>query len=318
MASTPLKSSIELSAVIPVFNEAGTIGLFYATLKKILTAAGLSYEILFVNDGSTDETMARLLEFREEDPRVKIIDLSRNFGKEIALTAGLDFSKGDAVIPMDADLQDPPEVIPELVSKWKEGYDVVYATRKKRKGDPFIKKCGAFFFYRIIRKITSVEIPPDTGDFRLISRPIVETLKTVRERHRFMKGLFSWVGFRQTSIFFDREPRRDGQTKWNYWKLWNFALEGITSFSYIPLQIASYFGLSVSIFAFIYAIFIIFLKVIHGIAIPGYASLIVAVLFLGGIQLLTLGILGEYIGRIYDETKQRPLYLIKKTSGFEE
>ncbi len=309
--------SPQLSLIVPVYNESSNLDLFYERVLKVLKPLNLSYEILFIDDGSKDDSLEKLLEIRGRDSKVKVVQFSRNFGKEIAVSAGLDLAEGKAAIPIDADLQDPPELIPSLLEKWKEGYDVVYAKRTKRMGESWLKRWTASLFYRLIAKMTNIDIPEDAGDYRLLSRAAVEQLKRLRERHRFMKGLFTWVGFKQTAVFFERDPRYSGKTKWNYWKLWNFAIEGITSFSYIPLQAASYLGLLVSVFAFFYGVFIIVFKLLHGIAVPGYASLMAAVLFLGGIQLLTLGILGEYIGRIYDEVKQRPLYVIHKTYGFD-
>ena len=307
----------QLSLIVPVYNESSNLDLFYERVLKVLKPLNLSYEILFIDDGSKDDSLEKLLEIRGRDSNVKVVQFSRNFGKEIAVSAGLDLAEGKAAIPIDADLQDPPELIPSLIEKWKAGYDVVYAKRTKRMGESWLKRWTASLFYRLIAKMTNIDIPEDAGDYRLLSRAAVEQLKRLRERHRFMKGLFTWVGFKQTAVFFERDPRYSGKTKWNYWKLWNFAIEGITSFSYIPLQAASYLGLLVSVFAFFYGVFIIVFKLLHGIAVPGYASLMAAVLFLGGIQLLTLGILGEYIGRIYDEVKQRPLYVIHKTYGFD-
>ncbi len=309
--------SPQLSLIVPVYNESSNLDLFHERVLKVLKPLNLSYEILFIDDGSKDDSLEKLLEIRGRDSNVKVVQFSRNFGKEIAVSAGLDLAEGKAAIPIDADLQDPPELIPSLLEKWKEGYDVVYAKRTKRMGESWLKRWTASLFYRLIAKMTNIDIPEDAGDYRLLSRAAVEQLKRLRERHRFMKGLFTWVGFKQTAVFFERDPRYSGKTKWNYWKLWNFAIEGITSFSYIPLQAASYLGLLVSVFAFFYGVFIIAFKLLHGIAVPGYASLMAAVLFLGGIQLLTLGILGEYIGRIYDEVKQRPLYVIHKTYGFD-
>ena len=309
--------SPQLSLIVPVYNESSNLDLFYERVLKVLKPLNLSYEILFIDDGSKDDSLEKLLEIRGRDSNVKVVQFSRNFGKEIAVSAGLDLAEGKAAIPIDADLQDPPELIPSLIEKWKAGYDVVYAKRTKRMGESWLKRWTASLFYRLIAKMTNIDIPEDAGDYRLLSRAAVEQLKRLRERHRFMKGLFTWVGFKQTAVFFERDPRYSGKTKWNYWKLWNFAIEGITSFSYIPLQAASYLGLLVSVFAFFYGVFIIAFKLLHGIAVPGYASLMAAVLFLGGIQLLTLGILGEYIGRIYDEVKQRPLYVIHKTYGFD-
>ncbi|MBW2069351.1 MAG: glycosyltransferase family 2 protein [Deltaproteobacteria bacterium] len=304
-----------LSIVVPMYNESENVWPFYERLKKVLDQIGESYEIICVNDGSTDDTIEKLLKLRELDPNVKIIDFSRNFGKEIALTAGIDFSSGEAVIPIDADLQDPPEIIPELVSKWREGYDVVYATRLSREGESYIKRLTATLFYRIAQKVMHINIPKDTGDFRLVSRAVVETLKEMRERNRFMKGLFAWVGFPHSVVYYRREKRHGGKTKWNYWRLWNFALEGITSFSYIPLQIATYFGFVVALLSFVYALFIVIRTLLFGIKVPGYASTITIILFLGGVQLICIGILGEYIGRIYTEVKRRPLYVIRRKYG---
>lgn len=304
------------SLVVPVYNEAPNVGPFYERVARVMQGLGEPYEIIFVNDGSQDDTLERILALAGEDPRVKVIDLSRNFGKEIALTAGIDYATGEAVIPIDADLQDPPELIPELVAKWREGYDVVYATRREREGEGWLKRATAHLFYRVVEKIAPIKIPRDTGDFRLMSRPVVEALKRLRERNRFMKGLFTWVGFKQTAVYYRRERRHAGKTKWNYWKLWNFALEGITSFSYLPLQFATYFGLTVALFAFIYALFIVIRTLLFGRDVPGYPSLITVILFLGGVQLFAIGILGEYIGRIYSEVKQRPLYIVRGRYGF--
>lgn len=258
-----------------------------------------------------------LLEQQKRDPNIKILDLSRNFGKEIALSAGIENTRGEAVIPIDADLQDPPELIAALVTKWKEGYDVVYATRMKREGESFFKRATAGVFYRLIGKLTPVKIPENAGDFRVLSRPAVEALKSLKERHRFMKGLFSWIGFKQTAVLFNREPRHGGKTKWNYWKLWNFALEGITSFSHVPLQVASYLGFLISSISILYGAFLFMRTLLFGNPVPGYPSLMVAMLFLGGVQLMTLGVIGEYIGRIYDESKQRPLYIVRERYGFD-
>ncbi len=244
------------------------------------------------------------------DPRVAIIDLSRNFGKEIALTAGLDHARGDAVIVIDADLQDPPELIPELVAKWQEGYDVVYARRTARDGETLLKKTTAKLFYRFIQGINRVKIPADTGDFRLLSRRAVDALKQLRETHRFMKGLFAWIGFPQVAVNYRRDPRFAGKTKWNYWQLWNFALEGITSFTITPLKIATYVGLFTACGSFAYALFVIYKTLAYGDPVQGYPSMMVVVLFLGGVQLMTLGVIGEYLGRMFNETKRRPLYFI--------
>jgi glycosyltransferase involved in cell wall biosynthesis len=307
-----------VSIIVPVFNESSNIMEFYFRITHVMNQTGYGYEVVFINDGSKDDTLDKLHGICEKDHRIKIIDLSRNFGKEIALTAGLDNCRGDAVIPIDADLQDPPEVILELLAKWEEGYDVVYATRTKRDGESSMKKVTAHLFYRFIKRLTPISIPQDTGDFRIMSRKVVNALKELREQHRFMKGLFSWVGFRQTSISYRREPRYAGKTKFNYWKLWNFALEGITSFSFMPLQVATYLGFAISFFAMAFALYLFISTLLNGNPVPGYPSLMVAILFLGGVQLTTLGIIGEYIGRIYNESKGRPLYFIQNMIGHEE
>lgn len=310
-----MKASQVLSIVVPVYNETENIGPFYERLKKVLDNIGESYEIICVNDGSTDATLENLLKLREKDSNIKVVDLSRNFGKEIALTAGLDFSSGMAVIPIDADLQDPPELIPQLVAKWKEGYEVVYAVRKSRLGESLFKKLTAHLFYRLAEKIMDINIPRDTGDFRLMDRSAVDPLKNMRERNRFMKGLFAWVGFKQVAIYYERDPRHKGKTKWNFFKLLNFAIEGITSFSYVPLRLATYIGLVIALMSFFYAAYIMISTLIYGNPVPGYPSLITIILFLGGVQLICIGILGEYMGRIYNEVKQRPVYIIRKTFG---
>jgi glycosyltransferase involved in cell wall biosynthesis len=265
-------------------------------------------EIVYVNDGSQDGTLLTVTGFG--DPRVAVIDLSRNFGKEVAMTAGLDHSCGDAVIVIDADLQDPPELIPELIAKWQDGFDVVYARRTVRDGESFLKKTTAGLFYRAIQFLSRIKIPQDTGDFRLLSRRAVDALKQLREQHRFMKGLFTWIGYPQIAVYYRRDRRFAGRTKWSYWRLWNFALEGITSFSIGPLKIATYMGLLTAFGAFSYAAFVIYKTVAYGEPVRGYPSLMVVVLFLGGVQLISLGIIGEYLGRMFDETKRRPLYLI--------
>jgi polyisoprenyl-phosphate glycosyltransferase len=308
--------NIEISIVIPLYNEEPNIDYLFNRLEGILDHLGLQYEMVCVNDGSKDNTLDCLIKHHYRNSAIKVINLSRNFGKEIALTAGIDYAGGAAVIPIDADLQDPPELIGELIEKWREGYDVVYATRRSRKGESWFKRFTANAFYRVIGRMSNVSIPRDTGDFRLLDRKVVEALKQLPESTRFMKGLFAWVGFKQTSVLFDRQPRYKGKTQWNYWRLWNFAVDGITSFSSIPLKVWSYVGLAIAVPSFLYASFIILQTLIHGIVTPGYASLMVVILFMGGIQLLTLGIIGEYLGRIYEESKQRPLYLIRDCYGF--
>ncbi len=300
-----------ISIVAPVFNEETVIQTFYDQLCAVIDEIDSRFEIIFVDDGSRDSSPALLNRLKQQDARVAVIALSRNFGKEIALTAGLDHSHGDAVIVIDTDLQDPPQLITQLIAEWRNGYDVVYAQRVTRAGESWFKKITAHHFYRLIQRLSHIRIPADTGDFRLLSRRAVEALGRLRERHRFMKGLFAWIGYPQKAVQYDRLPRRAGQSKWNYWRLWNFALEGITSFSTAPLRIATYFGLAVALLAFIYGAFIIYDTLVHGNPVPGYPSLMVVVLFLGGIQLIGIGIIGEYLGRLYDEAKQRPLYLVK-------
>lgn len=302
---------VELSVVAPMYNEAENLTYFFERVTKVLQKLNLSYEIVCVNDGSRDATLAGLLAQREKNPAIKVVDLSRNFGKDIALTAGIDHATGAAVIPIDSDLQDPPELIEELVKKWREGFEVVYATRRSRQGESMFKRATAVLFYKLFDRLTDVKMPRNTGDFRLIDRKAVEALKRLPERNRFLKGLFAWVGFRQTAVLYDREPRHAGTTKWNYWRLWNFALDGITGFSSIPLRVWTYVGMLISSCAFLYALFLIIRTFVHGKDWPGYASTMVAILFLGGIQLITLGVLGEYLARIYNEVKGRPLYLVR-------
>lgn len=308
---------VKISVVVPLYNEEENIAALFRRLLAVLEALNTSYEIVCVNDGSRDNTLKNLVEYHQRHPQIKVVNLSRNFGKDIAMSAGIDYSQGMAVIPIDADLQDPPELIAEMIEKWHEGYDVVYASRRVRIGESWFKRFTAGGFYQVINKLSRVPIPPNTGDFRLIDRRVVESIKKMPERQRFMKGIFAWVGYKQTSILFDREPRYQGQTKWNYWKLWNFAIDGITSFSFLPLKVWTYVGFIIAFISLVYASFLMIRTIILGIDVPGYASLMVAVLFLGGIQLLTLGIIGEYIGRVYEEVKGRPLYLVRDCYGFE-
>jgi polyisoprenyl-phosphate glycosyltransferase len=308
--------SVEISVIIPFYNESSSIKPLFSRLTPILKQLKTGYEIICINDGSLDKTFETLVDFNQQDPAIKIISLSRNFGKEVALTAGLDYASGAAVIPLDADLQDPPELIAQLIAKWREGYDVVYATRRSRQGETWFKKISAKAFYRTISSMSHVPIPANTGDFRLLDRRVVEALKKLPERTRFMKGLFAWVGYKQTAVFFDREPRYSGKTTWNYWKLWNFALDGIISFSFLPLKVWSYVGIGISLISLVYALMLVVRTLIFGVDVPGYASLMVAILFLGGIQLITLGVLGEYLGRVYEEVKGRPLYLVREEYGF--
>ncbi|MDT3428091.1 glycosyltransferase involved in cell wall biosynthesis [Paenibacillus forsythiae] len=311
-------NNFSLSIIVPMYNEGENVSVFYEKITQILVSHNYDYKIICINDGSKDDTMERLRQLANHDKRVKVINLSRNFGKEIAMSAGLNYSKADIVIPIDADLQDPPEVIPLLIEKWKEGYDVVYATRKKRDGETWLKKATAHTFYRVMGKVTRFEIPADTGDFRLMTKQVVDALNQLPEQHRFMKGLFSWVGFKQTSVTYYREPRYAGKSSFNYWKLWNFAIEGITSFSFAPLQIATYLGLLIAVLSLVYATYLVIATFTLGNPVPGYPSLMVAILFFGGVQLITLGVIGEYIGRIYNESKRRPLYLVKEELNIDE
>ena len=303
-------SSPTLSVVVPVYNEGGGLMELHRRLGGVLDSLCLPSEVIYVNDGSSDHSLDVLGELRNRDDRVAIINLSRNFGKEIALTAGLDHAAGEAVVVIDADLQDPPEVIPQLIEKWLEGYDVVCATRRERRGDTWLKRITARSFYRLMSHIGEAPIPENTGDFRLLNRRCINALAACRERRRFMKGLFAWVGFRRAAIIYDRDPRFVGRTKWNYWRLWNLAIEGITSFTIVPLKLATYAGLLTAVAALIYAIFIIGRTLFLGRAVPGYASLMVAILLIGGIQLIAMGVIGEYVGRIFVESKGRPLYLL--------
>lgn len=302
----------DLSVVVPVYNESTGLREFHDRLGAVLASIGHSFEIIFVNDGSTDDSLSVMLSIRESDSSVGIIDLSRNFGKEAAMSAGLDHAAGSAVVIIDADLQDPPEVIPRLVEKWHEGNDVVSARRTVRRGETWFKRKSAHLFYRLMERIGTVPIPRDTGDFRLLSRRAVDALSQLNEKHRFMKGLFSWVGFEQASVEYERDPRASGRSKWSYWGLWNFALEGITSFTVSPLRISTYFGLLVAISAFIYGAFILIRTIFFGTDLPGYPSIMVVILFMGGVQLIAIGVIGEYLGRIFNETKNRPLYLTRQ------
>jgi glycosyltransferase involved in cell wall biosynthesis len=301
-----------LSIIVPAFNEREVLTVFHGRLSRVLDTLGMPAEVIYVDDGSTDDTITAIEDLRAADPRVTIIELSRNFGKEIALTAGLDHSRGDAAIIIDADLQDPPELIPELVRQWRAGYDVVYARRVSRDGETALKRLSAHVFYRLIQRVSRVAIPTDTGDYRLLSRRAVAAVKGLREQHRFMKGLFAWIGYPQKDVPYHRESRYAGRTKWSYWSLFNFAIEGITSFTIAPLKIATYLGLTTAAIATLYAGFIIYHTLVYGRDVAGYPSLLVTMLFLGAVQLITLGIIGEYLGRMFDESKRRPLYITQR------
>ncbi len=300
-----------ISIVVPLYNEEGNIDELLRRISDVLIGLDGSpdCEIVCVNDGSTDGTLERLRQIARTDDRMVIVDLSRNFGHQLAATAGIDAAVGDAVILMDGDLQDPPELIAEFIAQWRAGYDVVYATRRSRRGESRFKLLTARVFYRIVRRLTNISIPVDTGDFRLMSRRVVSALKTTRERHRFIRGLVSWVGFRQIGVPYDRDVRYSGKSKYPISKMVRFAIDGITSFSEVPLRFASYLGFFASAFAFIYVIFVLIRDAL-GYNEPGYTSTIITVLFLGGVQLVGIGILGEYVGRIYEEIKARPLYIV--------
>ena len=308
----------KLSLLVPMFNEAEIIDHFFERVLPILEDLALEWEVVCVNDGSRDGTQELLRQWHERDGRIKVINLSRNFGKERALTAALDLAIGDAVIPIDADLQDPPELIPRMVELWGQGFDVVNAIRSSRKSDTFTKRTTARLFYRIINSVAEREIPSNAGDFRLLSRRVCKELRSMRETHRFMKGLFAWVGFPTTEIYFERKPRSGGVTKWSYWRLWNYALEGIISFSTVPLKIASYLGLVTATLGFLFAGILVTRTLIFGDPVKGYPSLMTAVLFFGGVQLIFIGVIGEYIARIHDEVKGRPIYVIDSIQGFED
>ena len=301
----------DVSLLIPVFNEAEALPFLLRELNQVLGQVNLTCEIIFINDGSTDQTLDLLKNISEKDKRILIIDLSRNFGKEAALTAGLDICRGRAAIPVDADLQDPPDLIPELIAQWGKGYDIVNAVRRSRREDSRLKRYSAQVFYRTLGRLSAINLPADTGDFRLLSRPVIDALKAMPERRRFMKGMFAWVGFRSTDIFYDRKARIAGKTTWNYFKLLNLAIEGITSFSSAPLRLAMYLGLGVAFLSMTYAAVVIFKTLVWGESVAGYASLMVALLFLGAMQLICIGIIGEYLGRVYEESKGRPIYLVK-------
>lgn len=307
-----------VTILVPCYNEEEVINIFYKEVVKIINKLDYEFELLFVNDGSKDNTLNKIIAMRMHDSRVSYVDLSRNYGKEIAMAAGLDHVSGDAVIIMDADLQDPPSLIPTMIEEWEKGYDDVYAKRSSRKGESFMKKFTAHCFYRLLSKLSRVEIQKDTGDFRLLNRKAIEALKQFREAGRYTKGLFSLIGFKKKEILFDRDERAAGKTKWNYWKLIGLAIEGITTFTIMPLRIATFIGSITGLGAFIYMIYIVLRTLIVGVELPGYASLVSIVLFIGSIQLISIGVLGEYVGRIFNETKNRPLYFINKYEGNEE
>jgi len=300
-----------VSLLIPFFNEAENVAATIARLEDAVKDLDYQFELVAVNDGSSDGTLKVLEGIRSDVLATIIVDLSRNFGKEAALSAGLSYADGDAVIPLDADLQDPPELIPRLIERWENGYEVVLAKRVDRSSDNYLKRTSAHLFYKVINGLSDLAIPENVGDFRLMDRTVVDVLKQLPENRRFMKGLFAWAGFRTTTVEYVRSPRVAGETKFNAWRLWNLALEGVTSFSTLPLRIWTYIGFLIAAASFLYGSFIAVRTLMLGVDVPGYASLLVAMLFLGGVQLIGLGILGEYLGRTYLEAKRRPAFIVR-------
>ena len=299
-----------LSVVCPAYNEGRGLVTFQGAVHAALSAIDQPYEIVFVNDGSRDETLAVMGELRAAHGNIGIADLLRNFGKEIALTAGLDAACGEAVVVIDADLQDPPDMIGALIEGWREGYDVVFARRRARRGEGWLKRATAAAFYRLMRRVGEVGLPENVGDFRLMSRKAVNAVCSLRERHRFMKGVFAWIGLPSKEVLYDRAPRAEGESKWNYWRLWNLSIEGVTSSTLAPLKISTYLGFVVAVFAICLGVFYFLKQVLLGDSIPGFTTIIVVMLFLGGVQLAVLGVIGEYLGRVFNETKNRPLYIV--------
>ena len=310
--STEDKAGFRLSVVAPVFNEAEVLREFHRRIRQVFADNDYRGEIVFVNDGSTDESIDVLHQLRASDQEITIVDLSRNFGQQLAFTAGIDHASGDAVVLMDADLQDPPELIPRLIEKWREGFDVVYATRTARKSETALIKLSSFAFYRVMQLFGEVHFPRDTGQFRLLSRRAVDAVCKSRERNRYMLHLYSWIGFPQTSVTYERDARFAGKTKWSHWKRWNLAIEAVTSASTAPLKLITYFGMATALIAFVFGVYFVGKTLLYGDPVAGFPTLITVVLFLGGVQLIALGIMGEYLGRTFVETKNRPLYLVKE------
>jgi glycosyltransferase involved in cell wall biosynthesis len=309
----------KISIIIPAYNEEESLPLLYDRLNKVISnLENYEFEMLFINDGSKDNTLKIIKELREKDARVSYVDFSRNFGKEVAMIAGLDYAKGDCVIFIDADLQDPPELIPELIKYWEEGYDDVYARRKSRKGETFLKKFTSKMYYKVLQSLTRVEIQKDTGDFRLLDRRCVNALKQLRETQRCSKSMFSWIGYNKKEVLFDRDPRIAGTTKWNYKKLMDLAIDGITSFTTSPLRISTYLSIPTFLALIVYFIYVIIKCITQSVAIQAFQAIILLVLFFAGIQIMLFGIMGEYLGRIFNETKNRPLYFIKEYNGVRE
>lgn len=309
----------KVTIIIPAYNEEESLPYLYDRLENVINKIdNYEFEILFVNDGSKDNTINLIKEYREKDSRISYVDFSRNFGKELAMIAGLDYATGDSVIFMDADLQDPPELIPEMIKYWEEGYDDVYAQRKSRAGESFLKKFTSKMYYKVLQALTSVEIQKDTGDFRLLDRRCVNALKKLRETDRNSKSMFSWIGYKKKAIMYDRDPRVAGKTKWNYKKLVNLAIDGITSFTTSPLRISTYIAIPTFLALFIYLIYVIIKCIRFDIAVQAYQAIILLVLFFSGVQILLFGIIGEYLGRIFNTSKNRPLYLVNEYNGEKE
>jgi polyisoprenyl-phosphate glycosyltransferase len=303
----------ELSVVIPVFNEAEIIPVLHSRLSAVLEEMHIDHEIIFVDDGSTDDSVNQFRALTAKDNRIALVELARNFGHQVAITAGLDFARGNAVAVMDGDLQDPPEVLPKFIAKWREGYDVVYAVREQRK-EGWLKRTSYAFFYRLLRRVANIEIPLDSGDFCIMDRRVVDLLSQMPERNRFVRGIRSWVGLNQVGVSFERQARHAGQSKYTLGRLMILALDGLVSFSYVPLRLITFLGFGVSILSILLAVFYFVKKLIYGLSPPGFATLIVSIFFLAGIQLITLGVIGEYVGRIFEEAKRRPLYVLRRAS----
>ncbi|MEO8849201.1 MAG: glycosyltransferase family 2 protein [Casimicrobiaceae bacterium] len=313
--AVPAPATPVLSLVVPVFNEAPNIDAFIVRARAALEELALPWEIVFVDDGSGDASLLAMLAAREREPRIVVVELSRNFGKEIALAAGLDHARGEAVIPIDADLQHPPELIGALVERWHSGNDMVVAVRRNVARDGVLRRALSAVFYRIFRSVTTIELPRGTGDFRLLSAPVVRALRAMPERARFMKGLYAWVGFRYATVDYEVDARIGGRSSYNIGKLWRLGTDAITSFSAAPLKAASLTGFAIAVLAFVYGAWLVGKTLLLGVDLPGYASTIALILFLGGLQLLSLGVLGEYVARIYEEVKSRPLYVVRSRHG---
>lgn len=309
----------KVTIIIPAYNEEASLPFLYERIEKLINSIdNYEFEILFVNDGSKDKTIELIKEYREKDSRISYVDFARNFGKETAMIAGLDYATGDCVIFMDADLQDPPELIPEMLKYWEEGYDDVYAQRRSRKGETWLKKFTSKMYYRVLQSLTNVEIQKDTGDFRLLDKRCVNALRKMRESQRCSKSMFSWIGYKKKAIVYDRDPRIAGKTKWNYGKLINLAIDGITSFTTSPLRISTYIAIPTFVALFVYFIYVVAKCCVEHVAIQAFQAIILLVLFFSGVQILLFGIVGEYLGRIFNETKNRPLYLVNEYNGEKE